>query len=347
MVPLVKFNDRLRQILLIGLILFLSIVFVMQLYIFLPGILGGLTVYILTRDLYLRVIKKWKPVYTAILFISGTMIILAIPVYFTVIMVTPKINSLLDSHEEVLVGLKIINRKITDYTGITLVTAENTKAISTKISTYIPVVLNSTATVLVNVLMLFFLYYYLLVHGGAIEKLLHKLIPLKPANIDKLATETVHMVIANALGIPIICLVQGAFAAVGYLLFGIKDWGMWGFVTGVFAFFPLLGTMVIWVPLVIYLYSINQNYTATGLALYSLIITGNVDYITRLSLLKKMSNVHPVVTVLGLIVGLKLFGFMGLIFGPLLISYFIILIKIYINEFIGESENIPCIKSIY
>jgi predicted PurR-regulated permease PerM len=63
-----------------------------------------------------------------------------------------------------------------------------------------------------------------------------------------------------------------------------------------------------------------------------------VDYITRLGLLKKMGDVHPMITVLGVIVGLNLFGFMGLIFGPLLVSYFIILVKIYINEF-AESEK--------
>jgi len=50
-------------------------------------------------------------------------------------------------------------------------------------------------------------------------------------------------------------------------------------------------------------------------------------------LLKKIGNVHPMITILGVIVGLQLFGFMGLIFGPLLISYFIIFIKIYMNEF--------------
>jgi len=46
-----------------------------------------------------------------------------------------------------------------------------------------------------------------------------------------------------------------------------------------------------------------------------------------------MGNVHPMFTVFGVIVGLNLFGFMGLIFGPLLVSYFIILLKIYMNEF--------------
>ena len=75
--------------------------------------------------------------------------------------------------------------------------------------------------------------------------------------------------------------------------------------------------------------------------IYSIVVTGNVDYITRLGLLKKIGNVHPMITVLGVIVGLKLFGFMGLIFGPLLISYFIILLKIYMNEFAAKTNRTP------
>jgi predicted PurR-regulated permease PerM len=87
------------------------------------------------------------------------------------------------------------------------------------------------------------------------------------------------------------------------------------------------------------MYAQGLNWQATALLFYSLLVTGNVDYIARLGLMKKMGNVHPVVTVLGVIVGLKLFGFIGLIFGPLLISYLIVLIKIYINEF-GEKTPV-------
>ena len=77
----------------------------------------------------------------------------------------------------------------------------------------------------------------------------------------------------------------------------------------------------------------RANYTATALAIYSALVTGNVDTVTRLGVLKKSGNVHPLITVFGVLVGLKLFGFMGLIFGPLLITYLILLIKIYLNEF--------------
>ena len=181
--------------------------------------------------------------------------------------------------------------------------------------------------------MMFFLLYYLLVNGREIERYLNKMIPLKQHNVDSLAFETKLMIRANALGIPIICVVQGVFATLGYWIFGVHDWGLWGFLTGVFAFFPLVGTMVIWVPVVLYILAVGDTWHAVGLGIYSLFVTGNVDYITRLGLLKKMGDVHPMITVLGVIVGLNLFGFMGLIFGPLLVSYFIILVKIYFNEF--------------
>ena len=334
------FNNYLRQVILLGLIILLGIMLVTQLYIFLPGLLGGVTLYILTRKWYnaLTIKKKWSKGLTALLFIIASLVVIAIPVYFSIRLISPKINSLINNQQEVIKGLEIFSRKIEAYTGLELFSAANAAAIANKISAYIPSFLNSTANILFNLIMMFFLLYYLLCGGRVIEKYLDHIIPLKPENVEKLASETDLMIRANAIGIPIICFVQGVFAAVGYLIFGVKDWGMWGFITGVFAFFPLVGTMIVWVPLVIYLYSVNHNLAATSLMIYSIVVTGNVDYITRLGLLKKIGNVHPMITVLGVIVGLKLFGFMGLIFGPLLISYFIILLKIYMNEFAAKSN---------
>ena len=97
--------------------------------------------------------------------------------------------------------------------------------------------------------------------------------------------------------------------------------------------------MIIWVPLVIYMYASGLDWPATGLMLYSFIVTGNVDYVARITLMKKIGDVHPLITVLGVIVGLNLFGFIGLVFGPLLVSYFLILVKIYFNEFSEHNQH--------
>ncbi len=335
-----SFNDHLRQLLLLLLIVLLGYLLIIELYMFLPGLLGGVTLYILSRGLFFKCIykQKWSKGWTAMLFIMISLVIISIPIYVSVVLISPKINEIVNNQDKIMDGIKIFSEKVSAYTGMQILTPENTKAISLKISSYIPKILNSTANIATNLLMMFFLLYYLLVNGKEIERYLNKIIPLKRHNVEQLASETKLMIRANALGIPIICVVQGVFATLGYWIFGVQDWALWGFLTGVFAFFPLVGTMIVWVPIVLYMLSSGSTWPALGLGLYSLIVTGNVDYITRLGLLKKMGNVHPIITVLGVIVGLNLFGFMGLIFGPLLVSYFIILVKIYLNEFADISQ---------
>ncbi len=329
------FNNRLRQILLLSLIIFLFFLMLGKFYVFLPGLLGGITLYILSRATYFSLIfrKKWSRAWTALLFILFYLVIISLPVYLSIELISPKINAIVNDPQGIMERLKDFSGKIQSLTGFEILSVENTREISQKISVLVPRLLNSTANVLANLLMMFFLLYYLLVNGRDVERYLNRIIPLAPGNVDKLASETKLMIKANALGIPIICMVQGAFAALGYFIFDVKDWAMWGFVTGIFAFFPLVGTMIVWVPLVIYLFSLGENWNAIALTIYSIVVTGNVDYLTRLGLMKRMGNVHPVITVLGVIIGLGLFGFVGLIFGPLLVSYFIVLVKIYMNEF--------------
>ncbi|MBK9487127.1 MAG: AI-2E family transporter [Chitinophagaceae bacterium] len=124
-------------------------------------------------------------------------------------------------------------QKLKSRLDLPFLSAESAKTIAQKVSTYIPQIINSTMVLLSNLIIMFFLLYYLLVQGRDMEKYLSKVIPLKDENVHLLAGETKMMIRANALGIPIICIVQGAFAALGYWIFGIEDWGLWGFVTGV------------------------------------------------------------------------------------------------------------------
>ncbi len=334
------FNERLRQIIVLLLILAMAVLLISQMTVFIPGLLGGITLYILSRTMYFQLIfkRKWKKGWTALLFILGYLLIIALPVYLSITLASPKIKSIAENQEQIIKSIQSLSDKILEKTGVSVFSADNAKTIAEKISAFIPGIINSTAVLLTNLIIMFFLVYYLLVHGRDMEKYLSKIIPLKNENVHLLAGETKMMIKANALGIPIICIIQGAFASLGYWIFGVEDWALWGFVTGVFAFFPLVGTMIVWVPLVAFLFINGNNWAAVGLTIYSVVVTGNVDYLARLKLMKYMGDVHPVITVMGVIIGLNLFGFMGLIFGPLLISYFLIMVKIYINEFDTSTE---------
>jgi predicted PurR-regulated permease PerM len=83
---------------------------------------------------------------------------------------------------------------------------------------------------------------------------------------------------------------------------------------------------------------IGHTPQAIGLLLYSIIITTNVDNLVRLILQKKLADVHPLITIFGVILGIHLFGFIGIILGPLIISYFFILIEFYRKDKIEMQE---------
>ena len=330
-----NFNNRIRQVLLIVILVALAFLLAKELYIFLPGFLGAVTLYILSREwyMYLTEKKKWNKNLSALIFLLGFVIIIGLPAYLTVNLMTPKINLLFNNQQEVIKGIKSVSEQLKEWTGQDLLTDNNIQELQKRFANFIPAFLNSTAVILGNLGLMLFVFFFMLKNARQMEKSLGDFIPLRDDNINILAAETKNMVKANAIGIPLISLVQGVFAMIGYMIFGVNDYVLWGFMTGVFAFFPIVGTMIIWVPLVVYLFSTGDTVHGIGLLIYSLLITGNVDYLARITLMRKLGDVHPLVTVLGVIVGLNLFGFWGFIFGPLLVSYFLLLYKIYTSEF--------------
>ncbi|MES2372102.1 MAG: AI-2E family transporter [Bacteroidota bacterium] len=329
------FNNKIRQVLFLVFVLALVLLLVLELYQFFPGFLGAITLYIICRDRNLKLVneKHWKPGFAALMFITLFLVCIGIPIYFAIDILSSRIITAINNQQQVVTGLKSISDQVYKWTGQELFTDPNIQNIQKKAADLIPSFLNSTLMILTNVVMMLFLSYFMFTCSASMEKKIQDFIPLRTKNIDMLAAETKNMIKANAIGIPLISIIQGLFALFGYWIFGVKDYVLWGFMTGIFAFFPVVGTMLIWVPLVVYVYSTGNSFNGTGLLIYSLIVTGNVDYLARITLLKKIGNVHPITTVLGVIVGLQLFGFLGFIFGPLLISYSLLLIKIYSNEF--------------
>lgn len=337
------FNNRIKQILLLSLIILLVYLVIQELNIFLPGLLGALTLYILSRSNYFQLIynRKWKKGWAGFLFIIYYLFLIGLPIFLAVTLISPKINAFLEDPTAMVNSAKNSITTIQQKMGFKFLSEANLTNFLNKLTAFIPTLLNSTANLISNLAIMLFVLYYMLSNGREIERVLNRLIPLRQENINMLASETKRIVRANALGIPLISIIQGLTATLGYFIFGVDEWGLWGFLTGVFAFFPVIGTMIVWVPLVLYTYAIGDTWQATGLLLYSVVVTGNVDYISRVTLLKKMGDVHPVITILGVIVGLGLFGFIGLIFGPLLVSYIIVLFKIYMNEFIENGQPLP------
>jgi len=330
------FNYKIKQVLILSLLIALILLSLRELTVFFPGLLGALTLYILSRGSYFQLIYhyKWRKGWAAGLFLLGYLLLMILLIYITAILLFPRIEHFFNNPTLVLQSVNEALGEIQRKTGLDIMSGNSVSDFVKKMVDFVPSLINSSADLLVNLVIMLFMLYYMLVHGKEMEEYLAKIIPLRTSNIHLLAAETKRLVKASAIGIPMISVIQGLTASLGYYFFGVQEVVLWGFFTAVFAFFPVVGTMIVWVPLVLLMYAEGNTWNATGLFLYSLLITGNVDYITRITVLNKLGNVHPVVTVLGVIVGLGLFGFIGLIFGPLLVNYIILLFRIYINEFL-------------
>ena len=334
----IDFNKQVKQLMILSLLLLMIFFTIKELYVFFPGLLGALTLYIISRGSYFQLVyhRKWKKGWTAGLYLFVYFLLPVSLVYFAFTMLEKQVAPFLHDPSALLNNIKEGIYSIQQKNGITIISDETLTNLQQKLSNAIPNLVNDTANLLMNQIILLFMLYYMLAHGKEMEAFLAGIIPLKKSNIDLLSSETKHIVKTSALGIPLISIIQGLTSAVGYVIFGVDNYVLWGFLTGVLAFFPVVGTMIIWVPMVIYMYVSGDTWNATGLFFFSLIVTGNVDYLARITLLKRLGHVHPVVTVLGVIVGLRLFGFIGLIFGPLLVNYVILIFRIYTNEFTKE-----------
>src|ERR1700712_3471110 len=123
------FNNHLRQIILLAIIILIGILMLTHFYIFVPGVLGAVTLYILSRKTYDKLIekKKWNPGWTALLYIIGFVIIICLPVYIAAVLVTPKLVALFNNPVQLMIALKSFSQRILQATGIELYSGDSLK----------------------------------------------------------------------------------------------------------------------------------------------------------------------------------------------------------------------------
>lgn len=103
---------------------------------------------------------------------------------------------------------------------------------------------------------------------------------------------------------------------------------------------PFVGSALGTVPVFLLALSNGDSFQAWGgIFIYGIVAIGATDNVFRLYILKRLDDVHPIITLVGVLVGVPLFGFIGLIFGPLLISLFLIVVRIYKKQYGQEPKE--------
>lgn len=335
-------QNRVRQLFFIIVILLLGILLFLQLYTFLPALLGAITLYILMNRwmAWLTEKKKWRKGWTAMLLIFISLIVILLPVGLLVNMLSSKVSYVIQHSDELMGALKKVVANIEEKYNVTLASDSNINKLGNGIASNVPKILGATFNTLTTIFFMYFILYFMLMNGRRMDKSLYEHVPLKDTNVGRLGKEIRMMVVSNAIGIPLIAFAQGLVGLVGYLIIGVNEPFFWFGVTCIAGMLPVIGAALAYIPLAIIFFANGQNGQGIAMAIFGFGIIGTVDNVLRFTLLKKMGNVHPLTTVFGVIIGLKVFGFIGLIFGPLLISLFMLLLNIYSNEFITKQRDI-------
>lgn len=330
-------NTPINQIMLILIILLICILIFKNLLYYLPGFLGAITLYILFRNSYFTLTEKyrWNKSLASILYIFVSIVFIVAPIWAIGEYLIRQIVEVLNNPQEIVRQFNNVKAYMSDKPLLKDIDMSDEALMNflQRLTKYIPSVLNSVAEVAVNILVTLFVLYFMQVHGRNMEDYIRRAIPFSQKSKIEIWREVEMMVKSNAIGIPILGLCQGLVAMLGYWVFGVENFILLGILTGISSIVPLLGTMTIYVPVCITVLAAGQTANGIGLLIYCFILVGGIDNILRFTILKTLGNVPPLITVFGVLLGLNMFGMLGLIFGPLILSSVGVLIKVYSNEF--------------
>lgn len=310
---------------------------------YLTGVLGAVTIYVLMRKWMEKLVKKkkWNPTLAASFLMFLSFVGILIPVTGIVLMLSNKIGHAVQNSEQVVRAFKEQLGNIEAMVGYDLNSQIDTPAITAWISNNLQNVAGGTFNAFVAIGLMYFMLYYMFTNRRDLREYLKEYIPLDRKNLKEIGQEVQAMVRSNALGIPLVAIAQGIVALIGFLIFGIEDPFFWFVIVTIGSMIPFVGTLVGILPVFVLTLSTGHSFQAWGILLYGFVVVGSTDNIIRLYVLKKLDNVHPLVTLIGVIVGVPLFGFIGLIFGPLLISLFMVIVRIYKTEYGKEQVSAP------
>ena len=323
-----------RQIFVLMLILFLTVLIFKEIIPYLSGVLGAITLYVLLRNWMKKLLDRgWKPPVAAALLMAGSFVGILVPITLIVIMLSSKVSKAVTNSERVIRAVKEQLTEAETYIGYSLSDSIETSSITNWMSGNLQSLAGGTFNAFIAIGIMYFMLYYMLVKRDSMKSSLISYIPLGNENLKIIGKESDQLVRSNALGIPLVAIFQGIIALIGYLILGVPDPFFWFVITAIGSMIPFIGTAIGIIPVVILLIAQGDNWQAIAMLIYGFVVVGSTDNLIRLYILDRLAAVHPLITLFGVIVGVQLFGFIGLIFGPLLISLFLLILKIYKKEY--------------
>ncbi len=327
-------SPQIRQALLLLIVVALGGVAFWHLREFLPAVLGAYILFVLLKKPMARLCERfgWRRRVAASALVVAALLAVLLPAVGVARLLNERLTAALKDPQAALDSVQAAVAGLETRLGFQLNTPERLQTLSEWGLREASGLLNATLFGLALVLVAFFLLWFMLVEKGG-GRWAFDWLPLDEGDVGPVQEQVEGLVWSNAVGIPLMGLVQGAAALLGYSLAGVGDAWFWALLTGLAGMVPIFGVMLAYVPLAAVLFSKGMGGQAAFVLGYGFVVIGSIDNLARMWILKKIGQAHPLVTLFGVILGLKLFGFVGFVFGPILIELLLLFSKIYSKQY--------------
>lgn len=326
-------NAFFRQLLFLGVLVTIGLILLRQLDFFVGAFLGAITIYVVLRGWLFRLTeqRRWKPGLAAMTLVTATSVMLLGLGYLIFEVIASEVTDIDTS--KIIEGFNGTIAQINDWVGYRVVSGKLLEESKDFITKFASMLINTTYSFVANIFLMVVILYFMLAGGRKMERTLLRYAPFRGKRLGVVKEEIRSMIFSNAVGIPVVMIAQSVTAGLVYWLLGLENVLFWAFLTAIFGLIPMVGTALVSVPLGVYLMAGGDVWQGVVMISAGLLVIANADNVCRIVLMKRVANTHPLIVIFGVMLGIPLFGFWGIIFGPLLISGFLLLVKIYYAEY--------------
>jgi predicted PurR-regulated permease PerM len=321
-----------------ALVILLGVGVTMALAPFVTGLIGAPVLYVIFAPLY-RLLQRWlRPSLAALLVVLVGIMVVVIPVSWVVVLManeTPGMvasvlqSPFLERIKDVRLGRFEVGPEL-EQAGTQILQWIGANAFT---------VLGSVTRTVLNLVFAFFGLYFLVQNPNNAWQAVRPYIPFSEANTARLQERFRAVTVSTLIGTGLAAAAQGLLMAAGFMMVGIPNAWFWGVVTMVLAILPVVGSGLVYLPGVAYLVMDARPGAALVLSIYGFVVVANVDNVIRPIVYRRYAQIHPLLTLVGAIAGVSYFGLLGLLLGPLALSYFFELLRMYGEEYVKPADE--------
>jgi predicted PurR-regulated permease PerM len=327
-------EKRIKKILAFGLFGLISVFLAYALWPYVEAFFGAFIFFMLFHPLFDVLVEKlkWKPSISAIIVILISLLIIIIPLSFLVNTAIDQVIGVFQQRNHISTLIQELDNSFPSINFMDRLNQQISTIIEFMKNLFLSALTGFT-NVVIGLIILYFLLYYLLIGHDDVKDRFVEILPFNKKNARKLFDEFKNITHSTIISTGLISIFQGLLIGLGFWFFHIPGAILWGIIAAILSFLPVLGTPIVWIPTSLVYLAQKNYYVGIGILIWGIIVS-TVDNFIRPYLQNKVGKIHPLITLIGIFVGIPFFGLFGIIIGPLLLSYFLLILEMINEEYL-------------